>query len=53
MEIGVWGLSPRNFFGTTSSRRSGKVLLEHRIKVTIIIDLKVTNVTDLCAQMEN
>ena len=46
------GACPAKLFRTTSSRTSEKILLGHRIKVAIIIDLKVVNVTDLCVQME-
>ena len=37
--MGVWGLAPEKFLRTTPSRTSENAILEHRVKVAIIIDL--------------
>ena len=40
--MGVWGLAPRKFLQTAPSRTLENALLEHRVKVGIIIDFVLT-----------
>ena len=46
-KMGVCGLAPEKFSRTTLSRISENALLEHRVKVAVIIDLCVQKESDV------